>query len=239
MLHESWVPQWCESRWRGNLGTTSQKLSAELWVGLSTAVLLILQPSPLHPHTCTWPQWNECPLCSITSLSEALSHTGPDHAGDWWMPVPSLLAGKLGRAAQKWVVGESILLVEASFSLESWPAALPLLLKKRERTAGDQKLGMKVASRKKLERLAVGDLEGVISRDVLNLPVKWLVVKVSNTHLYELSALAACTLEVQEPHICLPTGNQPGTALYGDMGRTHNPPASQNTPQLLYICACK
>lgn len=49
---------------------------------------------------------------------------------------------------------------------------MPLLLKKRERTAGDQKLGMKVASRKKLERLAVGDLEGVISRDVLNLPVK-------------------------------------------------------------------
>lgn len=88
------------------------------------------------------------------------------------MPVPSLLVGRLGRAAQKWVMGESILLVEASFSLESRPAALPLLLKKRERTAGDQKLGKKVASRKKLERLDVCDLEGVISRDVLNLPVK-------------------------------------------------------------------
>lgn len=49
---------------------------------------------------------------------------------------------------------------------------MPLLLKKREHTAGDQKLGKKVASRKKLERLAVCDLEGVISRDVLNLPVK-------------------------------------------------------------------
>lgn len=39
-------------------------------------------------------------------------------------------------------------------------------------TAEDQQLGMREASRKKLERLPLCDLEEVIFRDVLTLPVK-------------------------------------------------------------------
>lgn len=66
------------------------------------------------------------------------------------------------------------------------------------------------------------------------------MVKDSDTHLYELSMQTAYTLEAQEPHVCLATGNQPGTALYGDMGRTQSsPPVSKHTLQPLSICAGK
>lgn len=87
--------------------------------------------------------------------------------------------------------------------------------------------------------LPLSDLEEAISRDVLTIPVKCEMVKDSDTQLYELNMQTAHMLEAQEPHICLATGNQPGTALYGDMGRTQSSPLHPGIPQglSLYVLA--